>query len=363
TRLLHMAGLSDLALKSHEFPNLEDSYFFGPSFIQEVKGRYKARRCFSELKKSFPGYKKTFWTEGSPCRSAGASREASHQAQYPHYSGKHKLPGGSRGAHSRGGPASKRTPMHSSKCASSHATKLEGYFFRQMGCKDFSKGFTTSPFKISSLEVCTRQRGEPSARCLPLPRFKSRENRVGRHVHYRMGKSVVPNLQIRWFLEAGSKCEVSERFQQKKKVQDGGFIRSSRLSTGKIFCNRYSQEKRHFLRFRWKGKVWQWTVMVFGLSNAPYTFFRMMKSVIAHVRLKGYMCLHYLDEILFMHPDGEAVASQMDYLASFLQDLGFVVNLQKSVLISTQSTVFLGFVLNTRTMSLGIPQDKWDKLL
>ncbi|CAH2253551.1 Hypothetical predicted protein, partial [Pelobates cultripes] len=113
SRWLHAAGLSDLAPKSHEFPNLEDSYLFGPSFIQEVKGRYKARRSFSELKKSVPGYKKPFRTEGRPYRAAGASREASHQAQYRHYSGRHKLPGGGRGAHSRGGSASKRKPMHS----------------------------------------------------------------------------------------------------------------------------------------------------------------------------------------------------------------------------------------------------------
>ncbi|CAH2252467.1 Hypothetical predicted protein [Pelobates cultripes] len=73
SRWLHAAGLSDLAPKSHEFPNLEDSYLFGPSFIQEVKGRYKARRSFSELKKSVPGYKKHFWTEGHPYRAAGAS--------------------------------------------------------------------------------------------------------------------------------------------------------------------------------------------------------------------------------------------------------------------------------------------------
>ncbi|CAH2283333.1 Tyrosine recombinase [Pelobates cultripes] len=158
SRWLHAAGLSDLAPKSHEFPNLEDSYLFGPSFIQEVKGRYKARRSFSELKKSVPGYKKPFRTEGRPYRAAGASREASHQAQYRHYSGRHKLPGGGRGAHSRGGSASKRKPMHSSKCASSYATKLEGYFLRQMGSKDLSKGFTTPPVKVPSPEICTPQR-------------------------------------------------------------------------------------------------------------------------------------------------------------------------------------------------------------
>ncbi|CAH2272732.1 Tyrosine recombinase [Pelobates cultripes] len=243
SRWLHAAGLSDLAPKSHEFPNLEDSYLFGPSFIQEVKGRYKARRSFSELKKSVPGYKKPFRTEGRPYRVAGASREASHQAQYRHYSGRHKLPGGGRGAHSRGGSASKRKPMHSSECASTYATKLEGYFLRQMGSKDLSKGFTTPPVKVPSPEICTPQRGEPSARCLPFLSFKSRKNRVGRHVYYRMGQPIVPNPKVRRFLETGPKCEASERFHQKEKVQDGESIRSSRLSSESLFLHK-SRPKR-----------------------------------------------------------------------------------------------------------------------
>ncbi|CAH2284414.1 Hypothetical predicted protein [Pelobates cultripes] len=237
SRWLHAAGLSNLAPKPHEFPNLEDSYLFSPSFIQEVKGRYKARRSFSELKKSVPGYKKPFWTEGCPYRAAGASREASHQAQYCHYSERFKLPGGDRGAHSRGGSASKRKTMHSSKCASSYATKLEGYFLKWV-LKIFSKGFTTPPFKVPSPEICTPQRGEPSARCLPFLSFKSRGDRVERHVYYRMGQPIVPNPKIRRFLETVPKREVSERFHQKEKVQDGGFIRSSRLSTESFFLHK-----------------------------------------------------------------------------------------------------------------------------
>ncbi|CAH2296090.1 Hypothetical predicted protein [Pelobates cultripes] len=230
---LHAECLTDLASKSHEFPNLEDSYLFGPSFIQEVKGRYKAKRSFSELKKSIPGYKKSFQTEGRPYRAAGVSHEVSHQAQYRHYSGRHKLPGGG-----RGGSASKRKPMHSSKCASSYATKLEGYLLRQMCSKDFSKGFTTPPFKVPSPEICTPLRGEPSARCLPFLNFKSREDRVGRHVYYRMGQPIVLNPKIRRFLETGPKREVSECFHQKEKVQEGGFIRSSRLSTESFFLHK-----------------------------------------------------------------------------------------------------------------------------
>ncbi|CAH2223922.1 Hypothetical predicted protein [Pelobates cultripes] len=57
TRWLRSAGMSDLAPKSHKFPNLVDSFLFSPSAMQEVKGRYK-------LKKSVPGCKKPFQTKG-----------------------------------------------------------------------------------------------------------------------------------------------------------------------------------------------------------------------------------------------------------------------------------------------------------
>ncbi|CAH2295484.1 Hypothetical predicted protein [Pelobates cultripes] len=85
TRWLHAAGRADLAPISHEFPNFENSFLFGPSFIQGVKGQYKAKRPFSDLKKSILSYKKPFRTEGCSYRATGSSWEVNKQAHFRHH--------------------------------------------------------------------------------------------------------------------------------------------------------------------------------------------------------------------------------------------------------------------------------------
>ncbi|CAH2301722.1 Hypothetical predicted protein [Pelobates cultripes] len=124
-----------------------------------------------------------------------------------------------------------------------------------------------------------------------------------------------------------------------------------------------AMKHRCFLRFRWKEQIYHRTVMVVGLSNAPYTFSRIMKAIISHVRQRGFLCLYYLDDILLLNPEVDTFVQQIDYLISLLQDLRFIVNLQKSILVPTQNILFLGFMLDTMDMTLGVPRDKWEKIL
>ncbi|XP_069824667.1 uncharacterized protein [Dendropsophus ebraccatus] len=85
-RWLTAAGMSDLAPKSHEFPNLETSNLFGPDFIQEVKGRYRARKSFADLKKPTYPFKKPFRTEGRSYRSQGQTRDYNQGHTRKHFS-------------------------------------------------------------------------------------------------------------------------------------------------------------------------------------------------------------------------------------------------------------------------------------
>ena len=43
----------------------------------------------------------------------------------------------------------------------------------------------------------------------------------------------------------------------------------------------------HFLQFQWQGVRWQFKVLPFGLSSAPYTFTKIMKPVVACLRRLG----------------------------------------------------------------------------
>jgi hypothetical protein len=47
------------------------------------------------------------------------------------------------------------------------------------------------------------------------------------------------------------------------------------------------QSHRRFLQFTWKGEIYQFTCLTFGLSSAPRIFTKLLKPVVAFLRKKG----------------------------------------------------------------------------
>lgn len=61
-----------------------------------------------------------------------------------------------------------------------------------------------------------------------------------------------------------------------------------------------------YLRFVWKGAVFEFTSLQFGLASAPCTFTKLLKPVATHLRQFGIRIMIYLDDILLMAPTPEA---------------------------------------------------------
>ena len=49
-----------------------------------------------------------------------------------------------------------------------------------------------------------------------------------------------------------------------------------------------SPKSRRFLRFQWRGVTYEFAVLPFGLSTAPYIFTKILRPVMAHLRRKGF---------------------------------------------------------------------------
>ena len=62
-----------------------------------------------------------------------------------------------------------------------------------------------------------------------------------------------------------------------------------------------------YLSFRWKGQVFQFTCLPFGLSSAPRTFTKVMKPVVSYLRSLGVRMIVYLDDILILGQTKEEV--------------------------------------------------------
>ena len=62
-----------------------------------------------------------------------------------------------------------------------------------------------------------------------------------------------------------------------------------------------------FLRFAWKGRVFQFNCLAFGLAPAPRLFTKILKVVAAYLRKHGMRLIIYLDDILIMNSSKEGV--------------------------------------------------------
>ena len=117
-----------------------------------------------------------------------------------------------------------------------------------------------------------------------------------------------------------------------------------------------------FLRFSWKEEYYQFQTLPFGLKSAPYVFTKILRPVAALFRQEGLKILVYLDDWLLMASNPDLLKDQSEYVSSTLQSLGFLLNGKKCIMEPTQSIEFLGFIIDSRRMTLSLPAVKVNKI-
>ncbi len=132
-------------------------------------------------------------------------------------------------------------------------------------------------------------------------------------------------------------------------VQEGDWFVTIDLKDA-YFHIQVVQRHRRFLRFAFGGKAYQYKVLPFGLALAPRTFTKCMDAALAPLRLQGIRVLNYLDDWLILAHSRELVSRHRDIVLSHIHSLGLRMNAKKSVLLSSQRTVFLGDRLDSVQM-------------
>ena len=119
---------------------------------------------------------------------------------------------------------------------------------------------------------------------------------------------------------------------------------------------------RKFMRFQWRGRVMEYQCLCFGLSSAPRVFTKLMKPIFATLRAKGYISVAYIDDSYLQGYTFEECESNINATAELLTKLGFIINREKSEMKPKQSLKFLGFILNSRDMTIRVTEQKIEKL-
>ena len=128
------------------------------------------------------------------------------------------------------------------------------------------------------------------------------------------------------------------------------------------FCVPLQRNHQTFLRFQWKGYIYEFLCPCFGLDQAPRIFTKLLKIPIAVLRRIQIGIIIYLDDKLLMSQTINGLEIARDTLFFLLQSLGFVIYLQKSVQVPLQKIEFLGLEIDSVRMTLTLPQEKVKKL-
>jgi hypothetical protein len=111
-----------------------------------------------------------------------------------------------------------------------------------------------------------------------------------------------------------------------------------------------------YLQFRWQGVRWKFVCLPFGLQSAPRVFTKMMRPVLGLLREKGIRVVCYLDDILVLSRSRAGALKDLAIVLKTLQNLGFLLNEKKAVLVPTQKMEFLDEVECTKVEVENIPE-------
>ena len=122
-------------------------------------------------------------------------------------------------------------------------------------------------------------------------------------------------------------------------------------------------EHRKYLRFMWGGKLFQYTCLPNGLSSAPRYFTKLLKPVYGTLRSQGHLNVGYIDDSYLQGSSLSDCSQNIRATICLFENLGFVINKEKSVLQPCQKLVFLGFILDSILMRVYLTPDKTDRVV
>jgi hypothetical protein len=115
---------------------------------------------------------------------------------------------------------------------------------------------------------------------------------------------------------------------------------------------------RKYLQFEWKGNLYQFRTLPFGLSLSPLVFTKILRPLLRWARRRGIRLSAYLDDLLIMARSKELSLLHTRLIRGKLTELGFLINEEKSSMTPSQTLDHLGFTFNTKNMTLSVPGSK-----
>ena len=141
-------------------------------------------------------------------------------------------------------------------------------------------------------------------------------------------------------------------------LQEGSYMTSLDLSDA-YFSIPLHHTVFKFVRFVWRDLTYEYLTNMFGLGPSARLFTKVLAPVVRFLRraLNSEMA-GYIDDFLQQDEDKERCAQKTKAAIIIFFCLGFKVNGEKSEIVPVKSIQYLGFVWNTETMTVSLPNKK-----
>jgi len=87
------------------------------------------------------------------------------------------------------------------------------------------------------------------------------------------------------------------------------------------------------LLFKLKEKIYQFNCLPLGLCTAPRVFTKILKPAMEMLRSLSIEMVVYMDDVLLMAESKQKLTEHVQLILFRLENLGFVVNSKKSILV------------------------------
>lgn len=129
-------------------------------------------------------------------------------------------------------------------------------------------------------------------------------------------------------------------------IQPNDFLTSVDLKDG-FYHFRVNERHQEYLSFEFNRSFYSFKVLCFGFCLSPYFFYKCLRPVVSYLRSLDIRLALYVDDFLVCAKKS-TIRDHTDLVIHTLEDLGFHVNTEKSVLTPTQCIKYLGYTVNTQ---------------
>lgn len=119
---------------------------------------------------------------------------------------------------------------------------------------------------------------------------------------------------------------------------------------------------RKFFRFQFQGEIFEFVSLPQGFRDSPRIFTKLLKPAMAYLRCQGHTILIYIDDSLLQGDSFHECRDAVRAACELLDTLGFTIHPTKSVLQPTQKIEFLGFILDSNSMTVSLTPAKAGKI-